>query len=418
MKHPRLLGAAIAAVLVPATASATNGYFTHGIGVRSLAVAGVGAALPQDGLSTAINPAASALLGNRLDLGATYFRPHRGAEIVGNLAGANGRYNGDDTGDFLIPELGYSRALSDTVSTGLAIYGNGGMNTDYGDNPFGAFGSTGSAGVNLEQLFITPSLAFKLSPAHSVGVAVTYAYQRFEMKGISAFDNPFFSAAPGYVSNKGTDSGNGWGVKLGWIGQISPTLTLGASWSSDFDMQEFSDYRGLFAEQGGFDIPETVVLGLAWKAAPAWTLAADWQRISYDEVSSVGNPLQNLLTGNPLGSDNGGGFGWQEVDVVKLGAVYQLNDDMVLRAGISRVDQPVPRAETFFNILAPGVVRDHLTFGASWKSGAGGEWSVSFAHALKETVKGSGSIPMPFGGGEANIHLQEDIFTLGYSFSL
>lgn len=418
LKHTRILGAAIAALMLPVTASATNGYFTHGVGVRSQAVAGVGVALPQDGLVAAINPAGIALLGNRVDVGASWFRPSRGAQITGNFAGANGSYSGDDSEDFLIPELGYVRQLSDTLSTGLAIYGNGGMNTDYGVNPFAAFGSTGSAGINLEQVFITPSLAYKPVAAHAFGVAVSYAYQRFEAKGIGAFDNPFFSAAPGYVSNKGRDSGNGWGLKLGWLGQLTPTLSVGASWSSAFDMQEFSDYRGLFAEQGGFDIPETYALGVSWKANSALTLAADWQKINYSSVASVGNPLQNLLAGNPLGSKNGGGFGWKDVDVLKFGAVYAYSDSVTLRAGLSRVEQPIPRSETFFNILAPGTVRDHLSLGASWKSSARGEWSIGYTHAFEETVKGQGSIPLPFGGGEAKIHLKEDVLTVGYSFAL
>ena len=418
LRHKSVLGAAIAISLLPVTASATNGYFTHGIGVRSLAVAGVGVALPQDGLAAALNPAGIARLDNRLDLGVSWFRPSRGAEITGNFAGANGRFDGNDTEDFLIPELGYVRHLSDSLTAGVAVYGNGGMNTDYGRNPFAPFGSTGSAGVNLEQLFITPSLAYELNERNSVGVAVSYAYQRFEMKGVGAFDNPFFSATPGRVSNQGEDSGNGWGLKLGWLGQITSTLSLGASWSSEIDMEEFSAYRGLFAEQGGFDIPSTYSLGLSWQAAPALTLAADWQKILYSEVPSVGNPLQNLLTGNPLGSDNGGGFGWNDIAVIKLGAVYAYSDSVTLRAGISRADQPIRRSETFFNILAPGTVRDHLSLGASWKRSERGEWSISYTHAFRESVRGLGSIPMPFGGGEANVHLKEDVLTVGYSFSL
>ena len=46
MKNTTILGAAIAALMLPVGASATNGYFSHGFGVRALAVAGVGAASP------------------------------------------------------------------------------------------------------------------------------------------------------------------------------------------------------------------------------------------------------------------------------------------------------------------------------------------------------------------------------------
>lgn len=415
---PLLASLLLAGLVLPGSALATNGYFTHGFGVRSQGVAGVGIALPQDGLAAANNPAGTAALANRLDLGATWFRPSRGATISGNLAGANSRYDGNDTEDFLIPELGYVRQLSDQLSFGFALHANGGMNTDYGRNPFGAFGSRGSAGVNLEQLFVTPSLAWKLDARNTVGIATTFAYQRFEMKGVQAFDNPFYSAAPGDVSNKGTDYSRGWGWKLGYSGELTPTLTFGATYSSRLDMGRFSSYQGLFAERGGFDIPASYGVGLAWKYSEQTTIAGDWQRIEYSDVKSVGNPLANLLTGNPLGSRNGGGFGWRDISVIKLGVVHELNNVYTLRAGVSHAQQPIPTSETFFNILAPGTIEDHVSAGISWKTASGGEWSVSYTHAFKEHVNGSGSIPMPFGGGEADLWLKEDMLSVGYTFAL
>ena len=69
-----LRAAALAALCVAAaaqTAQATNGYFSHGYGVKSQAIAGVGIALPQDGLTAATNPAGTAFTGTRLDVGAT-----------------------------------------------------------------------------------------------------------------------------------------------------------------------------------------------------------------------------------------------------------------------------------------------------------------------------------------------------------
>ncbi len=408
----------IPASLVPGTALATNGYFSHGFGARSQAVAGVSIALAQDGLIAASNPAGISGLGNRLDLGVSVFRPSRGAGISGNVAGANGRYDGNDTQYFLIPEFAYTRALENNLTIGLAIYGNGGMNTDYRANPLAAFGSTGSAGVDLEQLFVTPSISWQPNQKHAFGAAVTFAHETFEMKGVSAFDNPFFSASPGKVSNNGEASARGVGVKLGWTGQLSPTWTLGAAWSSRINMDKFDRYAGLFAEEGAFDIPATYGLGVAWKSSEALTLAADWQHIEYASIKSIANPLSNLLTGNALGTRYGGGFGWKDINVTKLGAVYQFSDSITLRAGISRSEQPIPASETFFNMLAPGTIRDHISAGASWVTTSGGEWSLSYTHALKESVHGQGSIPMPFGGGEANIHLKEDILTVGYSFKL
>lgn len=418
VRNQAWLAAAIAAATLPVSGHATNGYFTHGFGARAQAVAGVSTALPQDALIAASNPAGISLLGNRLDVGVSLFRPVRGATVTGNLFGANGRYDGNDTEYFVIPEFGYVRQLDNNLALGLAIYGNGGMNTDYAVNPLSAFGATGSAGVNLEQLFVTPSLSWQVNEQHSVGFAATFAWQQFEMQGVGAFDNPFFSSAPGRVTDNGTASSRGAGVKLGWIGQLTDGLSVGASWSSRINTDRFERYSGLFAEQGSFDIPATYALGAAWQTTDKLTLAADWQYIEYGSIKSVANPLVNLLQGNALGTRYGGGFGWQDIDVVKLGAVFSVSDKLTLRAGISRADQPIPASETFFNILAPGTIRDHISAGASWATQSGGEWTVSYTHAFKERVQGQQSIPTPFGGGEANIHLKEDILTIGYSVRL
>ncbi|PKO88104.1 MAG: long-chain fatty acid transporter [Betaproteobacteria bacterium HGW-Betaproteobacteria-10] len=409
--HQLVRAALLPVILAPSLALATNGYFSHGFGVKAQGLAGVGIALPQDGLAAATNPAGTVFVGNRLDVGATWFRPDRGAEVVGNGAGLNGTYDANDSKDFLIPEIGYVRQVSPQWAIGLAVYGNGGMNTDYGNNPFSAFGSTGSAGVNLEQLFISPSLAYKLTENHALGLALNLAYQRFEAKGLGAFDNAFFSSAPGSVSNRGTDTATGWGFRLGYTGKLTPDLTVGATWASKTKTGNFDKYKGLFAEDGGFDIPANYGLGVAWKAGSALTLAADWQRIEYSGIKSVGGRLNN----NQFGSANGPGFGWKDIDVIKLGVAYDIND-WTLRTGYSHASQPIPADQTFLNILAPGVIEDHLSLGATWRQGKSGELSFAYTHGFKKTVSGSGSIPNAYGAGEANVDLAEDIFGVAYGW--
>ena len=417
-RFPAACGLLSAGLLLSASAAATNGYFTHGTGIRSQGMAGVAQALPQDSLAAATNPAATALVGDQLDVGLTWFQPDRDARIQGSGAGADGHYDGNGDEQFLLPDLGYSRTLSPRLSWGIAIHGNGGMNTSYEQNPFAAFGSTGDAGVDFAQLFVTPSLAFQPMERHAFGIAVTYALQRFEGEGLDAFDNPFFSAEPGSVTDNGHDNAHGWGLSLGWIGQVHERLTLGLSWSSRIDTGEFDDYAGLFADQGGFDVPEHYGAGFSWQATDDLTLAGDWQRIQYSETNSVGNELAPLLAGIPLGSDNGPGFGWDDVDVFKLGAQYALGDRFTLRAGVSHADQPIPSDQTFFNILAPGVIEDHVSIGFTWQSRSIGEWSLAHTRALDNRVKGQGSIPAAFGGGEVDLSMNQDILGIGWSLSL
>jgi long-chain fatty acid transport protein len=408
---PLLRAALLPALLAPGLALATNGYFSHGYGVKAQGLAGVGIALPQDGLAAATNPAGTAFVGNRLDIGATWFHPDRGAEITGNGAGLNGSYDANDSRNFVIPEIGYVQQISPQLAAGVAIYGNGGMNTDYGNNPFKAFGATGSAGVNLEQLFISPSVAYKLNENHALGLAVNFAYQRFSAKGLGPFDNGATSAAPGNVTNRGSDSATGWGLRLGYTGKLTPNLTVGATWASKTKTGNFDKYQGLFAEQGAFDIPANYGVGVAWKTTPALTLAADLQRIEYSGVKSVGNPIN----ANLFGTSNGPGFGWKDVTIAKLGISYDFAA-WTLRGGYSHSTQPVPQDQTFLNILAPGVIQDHLSVGATWNLARNSELGLAYTHGFKKTVHGSGSIPAGYGGGEANIYLSEDILGIAYGW--
>jgi long-chain fatty acid transport protein len=403
-----------AALLAPLLANASNGYFSHGYGAKSEGMAGVGIALPQDALAAATNPAGTAAVGNRIDLGVSLFVPNRSASIT--QSGSETSYDGNDTSKFLIPDFGYTREINPSTSVGLALFGNGGMNTDYASNPYARFGATGSAGINLEQLFISPSIAYKVNDNHTVGVALNVAYQRFSAKGIQVFGNFGFSSAPANLSDKDADSTTGAGVRLGWTGKVTPTLTLGATWASKIS-GKFDKYKGLFADGGSFDIPENYGIGLAFAASPDWTLAADVQTILYSQVGSVGNSVSSLFTGQALlGAPNGPGFGWSDLTVLKLGTSYRLRPDLTLRGGISFASQPVQEKETFFNTLAPGVVQKHLTLGATWTSPSGGELTGFFAHAFEETVNGNGSIPQSFGGGNANLKMDQNIIGIAYGW--
>jgi long-chain fatty acid transport protein len=417
-----LIAAALAATVAPGIALATDGYFAHGYGMKAIGMGGVGIALPQDALAPATNPAGLTMVGDRFDVGVSWFRPTRGADISGNIfPGVNGSYDGNDSQDFLIPELGYSRTINSTTTVGVAVYGNGGMNTDYKQSPFTGFGGSSPAGVDLIQLFVAPTVAYKLNPDNSVGVSLNFAYQQFSANGVDVFAP--YSWSQGDVTNRGHDTSTGWGVRVGWTGQITPSVTLGATYQSKTKMGKFDKYKGLFANEGEFDIPENYGIGIAVKTTPRLTLAADVEQINYSKIAAVGNPVDCFFQGMcMLGSNNGPGFGWRDVTVLKLGASYQYSSDLTLRAGYVTLRQPIPESQTLFNILAPGVVEDHLTLGATWTLSGGAELTLAYMHAFEKQVNGSGSIPPGpppgFGGGEANLHMHQDEFGIAYGLKL
>ena len=56
---------------------ATNGYFTHGVGTNSKAMAGAGDAMPEMAIDVANNPASGILVEPSVDLGIAVFSPRR-----------------------------------------------------------------------------------------------------------------------------------------------------------------------------------------------------------------------------------------------------------------------------------------------------------------------------------------------------
>ena len=418
-KRKILVSMMIAGGLVAPAAYATNGYFAHGYGAKSEGMGGVGIAFPQDALAAATNPAGMVMVGDRIDFGVEWFRPNRSSQIIGNAFGPDGSYDGNDKKNFFIPNFGYNRMISSDTSLGVSVYGNGGMNTDYAVNPFGRFGGVGNAGVNLEQLFVAPTWSKRLDASNTVGISLNLAYERFSAQGLQPFQGA--SINPLGVTNNGTDTSTGYGLHVGWIGQVTQNVTLGVTYQTKTRMGKLSKYSGLFADQGSFDIPATYGAGIAVKATPATTVAFDIQRIMYGDVTSIADPLSNMtVLGNPLGSANGPGFGWQNLTVYKIGVSHDWDSKLTLRAGWTHNNVPYPSSETFFNILAPGVVKDNATLGATWKLADKSEITVFYMHAFNSTVDGVNSIPPGFppgfGGGNAYNSLSEDSLGISYGW--
>jgi long-chain fatty acid transport protein len=400
---------------MPGAAMATDGYFQHGYGVKSQGMGGVGVALPQDAIAAASNPAGMAFVGNRVDFGMTWFRPVRSADIAGNAAPANnGHFDASDRKDFLIPEFGFNRMVRPDLALGISVYGNGGMNTSY-TTPIPLFGTT-KAGVDLSQLFVAPTVAYKLNAHQAVGLSLNMVYQRFKASGLQNFV-PMSSAGTA-MTDQGYDSSTGWGLRVGWTGEVSDTVTLGATYQSRTQMGKLDKYRGLFAEQGGFDIPANYAVGIAVKATPKTTVAFDVERIEYSQVRSVGNPLLPNLFAAPLGADGGAGFAWRDTTVFKLGTSHRYSDALTLRAGWNYNRQPIPQSDTLFNMLAPGVVEHHLTLGATWTLANKSELSLGYMHAFTKSVSGASSVPAAFGGGNANLKMYENSLGIAYGWKM
>ncbi len=124
-------------------ASATDGYFSEGYSIINQGTGDVSIAYPRDTLAIAGNPAGLFAVGNRVGLGIEYFSPDRGASVTGNVFGPNQDYSANGLTNVFLPTVGYSHLVTPDFALGIALYGNGGLNTSYGTNPSARFAATG-----------------------------------------------------------------------------------------------------------------------------------------------------------------------------------------------------------------------------------------------------------------------------------
>jgi len=450
MKQKKLIGlrnlllgsaAVIACGLMAASdANATNGYFSHGYSIKNKALAGAGVALPLDSLASSMNPAGITEVGTRVDLGISLFSPSRGYDVKGNptnpadvpgcdpMTGAGcpfGLKKGNEDSDskyFVIPSFGYNYMINDNSAVGIAVFGNGGMNTDYDTNTFNVNPMLPNyknkpTGVDLMQLFIAPTYAYKFAGKHSFGITPIIAVQFFEAQGVQVFGEAGFSDDPNNISDNGHDSSFGYGARIGYLGQLTDKFSIGLSYQSEINMDEFDDYAGLFAEQGDFDIPQNFTVGFAFKPIPSVRFAFDWQRIYYSDIDSIANPMMNgsgTALNGPLGSNNGAGFGWDDMDVFKFGLEWERSAQWTYRFGYSfSDDQPIPDKEVMFNILAPGVIEKHATFGFTRTFANNNELDFAFMYAFNNDVEG----PNPLDPAQKiKLEMNQWEVSLGYSW--
>jgi long-chain fatty acid transport protein len=239
--------------MLSGAASATNGYFTHGVGTESKAMAGsgVGSNAASGPIIGASNPALAVFAEDSWELGLAAFSPRRSYEANTLAFGSGGAFTVapgkfDSSSDwFPIPYIAKNFRLSGGSVINVSFYGRGGMNTDWDDpDAFAYFDPTGQggqgqpiqgvygdgdAGVDLSQAFLAVNWAGKAGDKFAWGLGPVFALQMFEANGLMSFmpytetfNNCFFFQAPGScdptpssLSNNGHDTSTGFGAAAG-----------------------------------------------------------------------------------------------------------------------------------------------------------------------------------------------------------
>jgi long-chain fatty acid transport protein len=401
--------------------------------VKSTGMAATAISYPLDSLALAYNPAGLTDVGDRFDLEAAWVQNWASANVSGNRlpSGAlnplvNGHFDGMRTKYIFPVGFGLNKlwCFCDdwTIATGLGVY-----NRNYQKTTFKkVLVLLGTSKPGLEYLHetVAPTIAVQWCNKHALGVSVNYQVERIKVNGLQNFDRPVIpgipggSIDPGHVTNRGYDYATGWGVTVGYLGHITDCLSIGATYQPKTSMSRMSKYKGFLAHRGRLNIPQKIGAGISYRILPCLVAAFDVEHIQWSKIKSLHNNLLYLGTLQPLGSQNGPGFGFRDQWYYRVGAEWQYSDCLAFRAGYRFANTPIKRSQTAVNLLTLDCVQSFATIGGTWCINPCNEVSFAFAYGFQHKVKGKNSIPIFLGGGE--VDLKEEKFALaiawGYQF--
>lgn len=195
----------------------------------------------------------------------------------------------------------------------------------------------------LQRYIVAPSISQPLGNVGAVSVSAIFAYQHFAdigwtqpSYGISGF----VQTAP--LALRSSDTSSGTGLRLDYVSALSEGVSWRAGVQSRINMDPMSNYRGLYAEPGTFDIPASVNFGVGFALAPQLRIDAGVERVMYSQVApftSSALPSRFLAL---LSSSVSPVFAWQDLDVYSLGASWRDPGAGAWSVRYSTREQPLP----------------------------------------------------------------------------
>jgi len=404
---------------------ANNGMTPHGYGTKNKAMGGAGMALPGEAAAVINNPAVAVEVTGQMQAGISIYHPRANyytTESSNN--GENGAFTigpNDIKAERKYRFQGYfaeSLKLRENSAVAVAMYSRSGMNNNFrggtatfdpdrdGPEPVQTFPGTlgdGDANWSTTEILLDMTYARALSEKISLGVTGVLATRSFKANGLGSlapltetYASSDGSVMPEDLSGNRNDWAYGAGIKVGLHSQFSRKFSVGLMYQSKIYMGKHRKYSDLLPDDGKFDMPANLKIGVTWKALDNLAFSIDAERIFHSGVGALSNTLDDLFrcpTANHGGTDlttclggkNGGGLGWTNMNIYKIGGLWGLNDKWTVYAGFSVTSQPIPVSETTNNLLTPYLAEAHYTFGFSRTVGEHAEVIFSAAYSEEES---------------------------------
>jgi long-chain fatty acid transport protein len=306
--------------------------------------------------------------------------------------GAAGKSTADTS---YIPDVSYSRRLSDNLTYGVAMAGIAGMGVDY----TGAGASLGliKAKSALSILRVVVDVAYNQD---NYGIGFAPVFQSGSL--MLSYNNFNGTTGGAYNAGESKSSSSGFGIALGGYYNATPAVTLAVSYQTKiagkYGTQISGAGAGFGLMVGGYgapfgddlDQPAQMKLGVAYTVSDSLALTADYKTIQWSSAAGYKD------------------FNWKDQNILAVGAKYSANGYW-LGVGYNHANDPIEALPTtafrnaavnvFNNIFFPAIVTNSYTLGAGFdvSRSLAIEGAVVVTPEVKKTVDITG-----LGGASSN----------------
>lgn len=373
VRGPRL--AAILGIIISwfatTPAFATNGFNLIGFGAESTLMAGADVAVARDTGALNTNPAGlTQISGKAFDGFASVLRTldlaHK--DQFGNDESASNQYT-------LLGGGGYAQSLESLPCTaGVGLFAQGGAGGIFNSLKT-VFGTKDTFSSLFAIAKVTPGMGCKVNDDLSIGASLALVYAKLDEKIFPDTSTPQF---PG-LSLRDASALN-VGLKIGAQYRVSPSLTLGAAYTTKTKLPMSGDYMRFNMNAvglgnvtyrdislHGFALPQEFAIGAAFKPNEALLLSVKLNWINWaDALTSATlkatDPSNGLAPSSIVLNST---MDWKNQWVIATGLAYTLDEKTTLYAGYNYGRNPIPKDHSTPQIA--GILEHHITLGAAYR---------------------------------------------------
>jgi len=236
--------------------------------------------------------------------------------------------------------------------------------------------------ASLMHLVISPTVAYKVTDKLSIGASIQYAYDDLSLtQGLLVPGDSF----------KFEGDGDGWGGSIGLMYRPNDQWSFGATYRSSINTSisgsatttTIVPMAGTLTENGstGFDYPQQLVVGAAYKPDDKWTVEMN---VQWTDWSSYGDINVDLAISPDISSPSS----YKDTVLVGIGASYKYSETVDFNFGYLFSTAAVQ--DSTYNTLVPDAELHVFSVGVDVKMN---NWELStallYGHREDRSVSGS-----------------------------